>query len=41
MVPVHGVPVSRDQLERGLAIRARYVPPLDVDAWTRAQAPLR
>lgn len=41
MVPVHGVPATRAQLERGLAIRARYVPPLDVDAWTRSQAGAR
>jgi glyoxylase-like metal-dependent hydrolase (beta-lactamase superfamily II) len=41
MVPVHGVPATRAQLERGLAIRARYLPPLDVEAWTRSQAGAR
>jgi glyoxylase-like metal-dependent hydrolase (beta-lactamase superfamily II) len=34
-VPIHGVPAARDDLERAMAIRARYVPPVDMDAWTR------
>jgi hypothetical protein len=32
IVPVHGVPVTMDDLNRGLAIRARHVPGTPLDA---------